>query len=73
MADLSPTIFSQERWPAIAGAAKEAGASDWQVRKWRTRKEVPGSWHLRLLRSCISRGISLSADELLSTQSQRAA
>ena len=66
-------MFSPERWPAIASAAKSVGAKDWQVRKWRVRRSVPGAWHLKLLGVCVARGISLSSDELLSTQSQRAA
>ena len=66
-------IFSPERWPAIAASAKLAGASDWQIRKWRVRRSIPGGWHLKLLKACVSRGVSLSSDELLSTASQRAA
>jgi hypothetical protein len=66
-------IFSPERWPSIAAAAKLAGASEWQVRKWRVRRSIPGGWHLKLLGACMSRGVSLSSNELLSTQSQRAA
>jgi hypothetical protein len=66
-------VFSPERWPQIAAAAKSAGAKDWQVRKWRSRKDIPGSWHLKLLKACVGLGVSLSADELLSTHNQRAA
>ena len=65
-------LFSSERWPAIARAAKTVGASEAQVRKWRVRKSVPGAWHLKLLSACVSRGISLSSDELLATQNQKA-
>lgn len=66
-------VFSPDRWPAIAAAARAIGASDWSVRKWRTRREIPGRWHLSLLRECAKRRVLLSSNELLSTQSQRAA
>jgi len=64
-------MFSRERWRSIAEVAREAGASDWQVNKWKTRRAVPGDWHLKLLAAARERGVALSEEELLSTTSRK--
>jgi len=67
-------IFSSDRWDAISKVAKSIGATDWQTRKWRTRRRIPGSWHLSLLAECETQGVALVPAELMtSTQREGAA
>ena len=66
-------IFSAERWPSITAVAMSEGATDWQVTKWRTRRAVPGSWHLKLLAAARKRGVPLTEEELLSTTNRKVA
>ncbi len=40
---------------------------------WERRNTVPFRWHVPLLKLAADRGVSLSLDELLSTQSRRVA
>jgi len=63
-------IFSKDRWRDIASAARKAGASDWQVYKWKFRRSIPDGWHLRLLVAAREAGVPLAEEELLSTTSR---
>jgi hypothetical protein len=49
------------------------GISPKAIEMWERRSRIPGKWHLELLKFAAERGVKLSPDELLSTQSQRAA
>lgn len=60
-----PGIFDEPRWSLISQAALEAGARPDAVRQWKTRRAIPGLWHIRLLRACVERGISLTMEELM--------
>ena len=46
-------------------AAKAVGASSRQCYRWKSRRAIPGSWHLKLLMACQRRGIRLTQGELL--------
>ena len=66
-------MLSGDRWRSIAAVAREIGATDWQVNKWRVRRSIPGSWHLKLLAAARERGVTLTEAELLSTTNRKVA
>lgn len=37
------------KWKEIVAAAKDCGASDWAIRKWLARREVPPGWKLKII------------------------
>lgn len=72
-AAMSATSSIIERLGGAEQLASKFKVSKKAVEMWERRGTIPGRWHIALLLLAEERRVALSMNELLSTQSQRAA